>query len=358
MSFLSRRRAFTLIELLVVIAIIAILIGLLLPAVQKVREAAARSKCTNNVKQLLIGIHAFHDSNQRLPPGAANDVAPFGTDTEARWGSSWKVYILSYIEQAAIGSKWQYAGHSGFVNGQITTLTNNVTIPIYRCPSSPVPATFNRGGAGASMMVDSYTGIAGAVTNVGTAAGQVPASQVYNVTCCNGGTSQASDTGVFYAGSRVMLTGITDGTSNTWMIGEQSDFLRDPNNQPLLAGYQAGTGNSGGLYGWVMGSAHPIGGDQRTWAGDGRHFNCTTVRYRINQIGVVPAGTNATSATAHNAGVHNDGGSNFPLMSPHTGGVIVGMGDGSVRFVRNSIDLPVISAFSTRATGETVSNDQ
>jgi prepilin-type N-terminal cleavage/methylation domain-containing protein len=351
------RRAFTLIELLVVIAIIAILIGLLLPAVQKVREAAARSKCTNNIKQLLIGIHAFHDTNQRLPPGAANDVSPFGTDTAVRWGSSWKVYILPFIEQAAIGNQWQYANQSGYTNPQITNITNNVTIPIYRCPSSPVPDTFNRGGAAARMMVDSYTGIAGAVTNVGAGFGQVPPSQVYNVTCCNGGTAQATDTGVFYAGSVVKLTSITDGTSNTWIVGEQSDFLRDPNNQPLTAGYNAATGNSGGLYGWTMGAAHPIGGDQKNF-GDGRHFNCTTVRYRINQTGIVPAGTAGNTSTAHNAGVNNDSGPNFPLMSPHTGGVNVGIGDGSVRFARNSLDLAVLSALCTRATGETNTNDQ
>src|SRR5947207_4007675 len=104
MDAMSRRRGFTLIELLVVIAIIAILIALLVPAVQKVRDAAARSQCGNNLKQIGIALHAYHDAKKVFPPGASADIAPWKTPGAADndWGSSWMVYLLPYIDQAPL----------------------------------------------------------------------------------------------------------------------------------------------------------------------------------------------------------------------------------------------------------------
>jgi len=342
------RRGFTLIELLVVIAIIAILIGLLLPAVQKVREAAARMSCQNNLKQTGIALHAFHDANQRLPPGAANDTAPFGNGSQG-WGSSWKVYLLPYVEQSAVYNQWQFNSNSGYTNATNSALvtTSGLTVKVYRCPSSPLPDRFNRGGAGGSIMVTSYTGIQGSVI--------AGAPNIMSSTCCNGGSSLITNNGTLYGNSRVTLAGITDGTSNTWVVAEQSDHLRDPNGAPLTAGFTGAFGSSDTLYGWIMGASHPPNSDW-TNGSDGRSFNCTAVRYAINQRGVVAAGTNATSATAHNAGVNNDAGQNFPISSAHTGGANVLLGDGSVRFVSSSIPLATMSAACTRSAGDLVGN--
>jgi prepilin-type N-terminal cleavage/methylation domain-containing protein/prepilin-type processing-associated H-X9-DG protein len=356
---LPRRRGFTLIELLVVIAIIAILIGLLLPAVQKIREAANRMKCSNNFKQLGLALHNYHDTYFALPPGAANDQPPFGNqntiNTTPQWGSSWKVYLLPFIEQDSLFRQWVFNSNSGYQNGQITTLVNALTISIYRCPSTPLPTFAARGGATCNMMVDSYTGIAGSV--ITRSDGTIPTPGPYAVGCCNGSGNLATDNGVLYAGSMTTLAGVTDGLSNTWFVGESSDYFRDPNGQPITAGYTRGFGSAASIYGWTMGSQHPIGGGQQGW-GDGRHFNCTSVRWAINANNLVPVGTTGNSATAASVGCNNDYGVNFPLSSRHPGGINVLCGDGSVKFVKSSTSLDIVSAMCTRAGGETLSANQ
>src|SRR5947199_9573940 len=129
-----RRRAFTLIELLVVIAIIAILIGLLVPAGQKVREAAARTQCQNNLKQIGLAMHNYHDANKGLPPGyrAHGAYVDGATDTAPGWG--WAAFILPFIEQATLHARIDFnrpvASHPGVAAAMV---------PVYLCPSDPCP---------------------------------------------------------------------------------------------------------------------------------------------------------------------------------------------------------------------------
>jgi hypothetical protein len=170
--------------------------------------------CSNNLKQLALACHNFHDQNQRLPPGAANDMPPFGSATGPQWGSSWKVYILPFVEQDNIFRKWDFSSSSGYQNANNTTLVQNITIKTFRCPSSPVPDIMpSRGGVNAPQMVTSYTGIAGsAITTAVPAPTNVNAGSTY--------PGLYTDNGILYAGSKVTMVGITDGTSNTWLIGE------------------------------------------------------------------------------------------------------------------------------------------
>ena len=329
----KRREGFTLIELLVVIAIIAILIGLLLPAVQKVREAASRMSCSNNLKQLGIALHSYHDANSHFPVGTGPDLNANGT-VQASWGSCWKVFILPYIEQGPLYSSLPqpFANSSGYNNNAFVSHYANITIKTYRCPSSPLPAIQNT-AQGIPEMFTSYVGISGSAGN----AQPDPTASSGNAGICAG-------SGILFPNSQVTFTSITDGTSNTLMVGEQSNHMLDANNQPILGGWQAITAQ--GPHGWAMGA----NGDNRVppnyqSGGDNREFNCITVRYMINQNGM---SNNCGNGTCDNTGT------NIPLSANHTNGANMLFADGSVHFESSSMALLTLQQLSTANGGEVI----
>lgn len=230
------RRGFTLVELLVVIAIIGILIALLLPAVQAAREAARRGQCVNNLKQIGLALHNFHNTYKRFPPGGANDQPPFGTYPNGVpniFGSSTLAYVFPYLEESAISVNYKYSGASGHLDCPTCnpphaniSLLNGLTIQAYLCPSSPLDkgswwwktqaATPTR-----VLPTSSYVGISGA------ADGLIPGyTETRNFVSPNIG--ELSGSGVLGANSTNGLKDISDGSSNVMLIGEQSTFLRGP----------------------------------------------------------------------------------------------------------------------------------
>lgn len=304
----ARRRGFTLIELLVVIAIIAILIGLLLPAVQKVREAAARLKCSNNLKQLVLGLHSHHDNLGAFPPGQYNN---FYQD-EYPWNRGcWIQPLLPYIEQDNLYRIYE-ASHA--VNGRWALLCPNkdTIIPPLLCPSDPNSPKIR------TRDTNTVSGVSGTQQGLHT-----------NYVVCAGSTVYGQRgldlNGMFFTKSRTRLTDVSDGSSHTFILSE------------ILV--VADTSSANDLRGRYCNSWYG-----NNWFTTLRTPN-TTVADTVGYQGVstVRAPSTLTSGTP-NAALY--------ARSQHTNGVNTAFADGSCRFVSNGVDASVWLNAGTRAGGE------
>jgi prepilin-type N-terminal cleavage/methylation domain-containing protein len=214
------RRAFTLIELLVVIAIIAILIGLLLPAVQKVREAAARAKCMNNLKQLGLAVHTYHDVNRVLPSSRINKT---GANN-----ATWALLVLPYLEQQNLFNQWNA---SQAYWQQLATFPTTTVVQAFFCPSRPRDSSvWTDPTAKPTASSGYYTGSCGdyaVCVGNGTPTSGGVVSMDY---CCAGsGPTSTYVPGAFVrkVNGTVRFTDITDGLSNTLFIGEKFIAIKD-----------------------------------------------------------------------------------------------------------------------------------
>jgi prepilin-type N-terminal cleavage/methylation domain-containing protein/prepilin-type processing-associated H-X9-DG protein len=300
------RRGFTLIELLVVIAIIAILVGLLLPAVQKVREAASRMKCANNLKQIVLAAHNYHDAQGHFP---GNSQAEGGWDwnyqeTQRSW--SWLARLLPYLEQGA----W-------YTQAQVDTNTLSQSLPylstglsVFFCPSDnsrTLNPSLNRANLqGVPIATSNYKGVTGECWCWGS----------YTNRCASNCNGLNTGDGIFSRNditSPRRITEITDGTSNTFFAGEDIPEI----------------------------SAHC------TWP----YANGT-----LSTCAIPPNVMKRSDGTIYDP--YLDWPEIYSFRSRHPGGLQFGFADGSVRFISASIPLTIYRALATISGGEVVGSSE
>lgn len=316
------QRGFTLIELLVVIAIIAILVSLLLPAVQQAREAARRSTCKNNLKQLGIALHNYHETHSIFPQGA------YGM-TGGTWplhdGTNWRTMILPFIEQGPVYDQLNFNSTAANFNGNNYT-GNEVLIrykvDVFLCPSSTLDPFDNSGTSNnaAGGLNHHYVGIQGA-------ARPIPGTDP-NKGTRDCGQGWSCNNGMLFQNDNTKLRDATDGTSNTIMIAEQSG---ETNGQNLTANYY------GGWFGARTEYAVKSSTCSDHWAA-----GTTCVRFSPNSDIIQ---TGATDTKYRN---------NTVINSFHRGGIQVLLGDGGVHFLSDNIDFVTLKKLCVRYDGEPI----
>jgi prepilin-type N-terminal cleavage/methylation domain-containing protein/prepilin-type processing-associated H-X9-DG protein len=330
------RRGFTLIELLVVIAILAVLIGLLVPAVQKVREAAARASCQNNLKQIGLALHTYHDSRKAFPPGNVRVHIRY-------FGHSWWPYLLPFLEQDIVYRHYDFTIHPERGNPYLNTfnqpLLNNRDFFFLHCPASPLPRWDSRTDVPQRFAMSDYAGVTGSVnyrdvyTDPAYPGLKLSFGGIFNETVIlgNGGLGIGGSGGHPYhaGGTAIRIKQITDGLSNTLAVVEQSDWCRDADGNT----FDCRSGNPDKPFSMGICCAD--------WLGPNTN-QLTTVLH--------PVGFKSASGL----GVFSP---HTPIQSSHPGGANALLCDGAVRFLTTSLPIEVLYALADRDDGQVVAGD-
>jgi len=369
---MRRKSGFTLIELLVVIAIIAVLIGLLLPAVQKVREAGARAQCANNLKQAALAVHGFHDSQGGIPNmsycgGGIDDTNPSIANTWKRFRHYPVAFeLLPYVEQGSLQN--QFNNNLGATStatpygpgGKPNRDLASAPLKVFLCPSMPTPNnpvfadyasygwcrgnSFYRDGCQAGDIC--APGKAGASPSDGVFISKPDAGLDYATGQAMGAAYKAKrDAGDAIAWApetmyRINFAGITDGLSNTIAAGDMHNILK---------GYTTTTVNSVGSISPAVESGGPVawgssGGDHYSEARTTVPMNTLFGEYYVRANDTTAARLNLLMTTSPL----------YAFRSTHTGGCNFALADGSVKFIRQSIDMTTYRALGSRNKGDLI----
>jgi prepilin-type N-terminal cleavage/methylation domain-containing protein/prepilin-type processing-associated H-X9-DG protein len=312
-----KRAAFTLIELLVVIAIIAVLIGLLVPAVQKVREAANRMTCANNLKQIGLAVHHFHDTYGFLVPTTIAEANNIGTGTTAVIGpdgfATWATLLLPYLEQDNIYKLWNLQRQC---SRQVPAAYQQ-QVKTYLCPSRPAPvlsiSDFATPGGG----LGDYNPCYGTIPGVNNANADGPIVQAAHT------VGQEANGAIIITkwSGKLNLAAITDGTSNTFLFGEKH----------IRPGSLRGLNEDRSIYGGQNNSTRRVAGIQSN-----NTANLRPLSPPNNQNGAF---------------------ANQVFGGPHPGVCQFVFCDGSVKPVQLSVDIRTLTALATRSSGEVVTGN-
>jgi prepilin-type N-terminal cleavage/methylation domain-containing protein/prepilin-type processing-associated H-X9-DG protein len=324
-----QRKGFTLIELLVVIAIIAVLVALLLPAVQQTREAARRTQCKNHLKQIGLALQNYHDSHSTFPIGAGYGNASYAASVPGGVGGAprrapWTVLILPYLDLANLYSRFDFSDRfKGCYNeaptGGVNHTASLTPVPVYHCPSYGYPDHTLR---------TNYFGVMGGGANKAVWAHSSNLGRAF------------WENGVLYMNSKVAMRDITDGSSNTVVVGETKYQLgpKSPTNGASRYGWASTVRGDVNTNGGVLAAVTDVKINE--WNGDGNEADTSFSTNVASQRGTVN-GVNAQQNLQGRA-----------FSSAHTGGCHFTFVDGSVRFISETISMTTLQNLAIRNDGE------